>query len=85
MTVGFPAIGVVGLTSTKSPLTGGSPICSFSTPHVAARVIFSMISPFHRLQIDDLEHHQSWRAVAVARRWEVPSHPFKRTCLRRAA
>ena len=32
---------------------------------------------FYRLQIDDFEHHQSWRIVAVARRWEVPSHSLQ--------
>ena len=41
------------------------------------RVIFSMDFPFHRLEIDDFEHHQSWRIVAVARRWEVPSHSHR--------
>jgi hypothetical protein len=30
--------------------------------------------PLSTLQIDDFEHHQSWRIVAVAGMWEVPSH-----------
>src|SRR5437868_5994739 len=42
-----------------------------STPTRTAcpRVIFCTDFPFHWLQIDDFEHHQAWRFVAVARRW----------------
>ena len=40
----------------------------------APRVICFMNFPFHKLEIDDFEHHQSWRFVAVAGMWEVPSH-----------
>ncbi len=46
---------------------------------VAPCVICSMDFPFHKLEIDDFEHHQSWRFVAVAGMWEVPSHSIKRT------
>jgi hypothetical protein len=39
------------------------------------------------LQVDDFEHHQSWRIGAVAGMWEVPSHSYlgehrNRTCRR---
>jgi hypothetical protein len=34
------------------------------------------------LQIDDFEHHQSWRIEAVAGMWKVPSH-FHRADLHR--
>src|SRR5882672_8057258 len=42
-----------------------------STP---TRVICSTDFPFPRFQIDDFEHHQSWRLDAVARNVGSPSH-----------
>ena len=42
-----------------------------------SRITLSTDFPFHWLQIDDFEHHQSWRLDAVARRWEVPSHSHR--------
>src|SRR4051812_1261661 len=58
-----------------------------STPTRTApsRITLSTDSPLHRLQIDDFEHHQSWRFDAVARRWEVPSHSHRADVLRQAA
>ena len=41
------------------------------------RVICSTGFPLQWLEIDDFAHHQSWRTVAVARRWEVPSHSHR--------
>ena len=47
---------------------------STPTRTASSRITLSTDFPLQWLQIDDFEHHQSWRLDAVARRWEVPSH-----------
>ena len=77
--VALPPLLAMGLSTawTCSTRLARSTPTRTTSPATPPRVICSTDFPLQWLEIDDFEHHQSWRIDAVARRWEVPSHSHR--------